>query len=118
MMLRNSTSTISGAATGDVTGDWFYIGNMTKATIMATASDAGTSGSVKIQVSNEASPGGPQMPYTPTIYLELASPSVSVSGTTVGIASPFDLAYQWARLKFTRVAGTTGTVTALFAAHD
>ena len=116
--MRNTTSNIVGAATGDVTGDWFYIGNMSRATIMATATDAGTSGSVKIQVSNEASPGGPQMPYTPTIYLELASPSVSVSGTTVGVASVFDLAYQWARLKFTRVGGTTGTVTALFAAHD
>jgi hypothetical protein len=116
--MRNTTSSIVGVATGDVTGDWFYVGNMSKATIMATATDAGTSGSVKIQVSNEASPGGPQMPYTPTIYLELASPSVSVSGTTVGVASVFDLAYQWARLKFTRVGGTTGTVTALFAAHD
>jgi len=87
MMLRNSTSTISGAATGDVTGDWFYVGNMTKATIMATASDAGTSGSVKIQVSNEASPGGPQMPYTPTIYLELASPSVSVTLSSPALRS-------------------------------
>jgi hypothetical protein len=116
--MRNTTSSIVGVATGNVTGDWFYVGNMSKATIMATATDAGTSGSVKIQVSNEASPGGPQMPYTPTIYLELASPSVSVSGTTVGVASVFDLAYQWARLKFTRVGGTTGTVTALFAAHD
>lgn len=116
--MRNTTSNIVGAATGDVTGDWFYIGNMSKATIMATATDAGTGGTVKIQVSNEASGSGPQMPYTPTIWLELASPSITVSGTTVGTSSVFDLAYQWARLKFTRSGGTTGTVTALFAAHD
>ena len=116
--MRNTTSSVVGAATGDFTGDWFYVGNMSKATIMAVASNGATAGAVKLQVSNEASGSGPQMPYTPTVYVEMASPSAGVSGTTAVVTSVSDLAYQWARLVFRWSAGTTGTVTALFAAHD
>lgn len=118
--MRNTTSNVTGAATGDFTGDWFYIGNMSKATIMAVATDAATTGAVKLQVSNEASPGGPQMPFTPAVYVELSAFSASVSGTTAVVTSVTDLAYQWARLVFRWTPGppTSGTVTAMFAAHD
>jgi hypothetical protein len=116
--MRNTTSSAVGAASGSFNGSWFYIGNMTKATIMAVASDAGSSGAVTVEVSNDASPGGPQMPFTPSVYVALASPSVTVSGTTVAVSSPFDICYQWMRLVYTRSAGSTGVVTANFAAHD
>ncbi len=118
MMLRNSTSTMSGAATSDFVGTWFYIGNMTKATIMAVGDGASVGGSIKLQVSNESSPGGPQMPFTPTVYVELASPSATISGTTAVVTSPVDLAYQWARLVYRWAPGSSGVATALFAAHD
>ena len=117
-MMRNATSNVTGSTASDFTGDWFYIGNMTKATIMAVGDTAGVGGSIKLQVSNESSPGGPQMPFTPTVYVELGSPSATLSGTTAVVTNPADLAYQWARLVYRWSPGSSGVVTALFAAHD
>jgi hypothetical protein len=117
--MRNATSSITGSTSGGVTGDWFYIGNMSKASIISkVVGDGAAAGTVSLEISNDAAPSGSIMPFTPSISLALATPTITVSGNTTLATTVFDVAYQWARLVFTRSAGSGGVITVEFAAHD
>lgn len=117
--MRNTTSVITGSTGGSVTGDWFFVGNMSKASIISNVTgDGAATGTVALQVSNDAAPSGSMMPFTPAISLSLATPTITVAGNTTLATAVFDMAYQWARIVFTRTAGSGGVITVEFAAHD
>jgi hypothetical protein len=117
--MRNTTSSITGSTSGSVTGNWFFVGNMTKASMISkVAGDGAAAGTVALEISNDSAPSGSMMPFTPTISLPLATPTLTISGNTMLATTVFDMAYQWARIVFTRSGGSGGVITVEFAAHD
>lgn len=117
--MRNTTSLISGSTSGSVTGNWFFVGNMTKASIISNVTGDGTAaGTVSLEVSNDSAPSGSMMPFTPAISLALGTPTITVSGNSTLATTVFDMSYQWARLVFSQSAGSGGVITVEFAAHD
>lgn len=117
--MRNTTSSITGSTSGGVTGNWFYVGNMTKASMISrVAGDVAAAGTVSLEISNDAAPSGSMMPFTPTISLSLATPTLTISGNTTLATTVFDMAYQWARIVFAQSAGSGGVITVEFSAHD
>jgi hypothetical protein len=119
--MRNLTSTVSGATTGNVSSAWFYVGNMSKFSVITNVSGATSpDGTVSLYVSNEVAENGTlTQPFTPTIYGSHPSFSQTVSTNATLISQPYDLAYQWARLVFTfGSGGASGTINMTLAAHD
>lgn len=117
--MRNATSSITGSTGGSVTGNWFFVGNMSKASIISSVTgDGAAAGTVTLEISNDSAPSGSMMPFTPAVSLALATPTITVAGNTTLATAVFDMAYQWARLVFTRSAGSGGVITVEFAAHD
>lgn len=116
--MRNTTSSLTGTTDASVAGEWFYIGNMAKMSMIAVVSgDAGAGGKLVLNVSNDAAPAGSQMPFTPTLYAQYAT-NITVSGNGTSITAPFDVAHQWAQLAFVRTSGSGGAFTVELAGHD
>ena len=119
--MRNLTSTVSGATTGNVSSAWFYIGNMSKFSVITNVAGAtAPAGTVSLYVSNDVAENGTlTQPFTPTISAAHPSFSQAVNANATLISQPYDLAYQWAQWVFTfGSGGANGTITMALAAHD
>jgi len=97
----------SGSLTsGAIDAEQFY-----RASVIATFTDNASTGTVKLQASNDAPVGGNMAPFTPTNWADIANATVSVSaGGTVAVPVT-ELSHRWVRVVFTRSAGA-GTLTA------
>jgi hypothetical protein len=69
---------------------------------MMTASGAGTTGTVKIQVSNDET--------NPSNWVDLPSGSITVTAATVQLMSRTEVCYKWARVNLSSLAGSAGIV--------
>ncbi len=120
MPLRNFTANLVGATDGNLSTDWFPIGEMLKfSAISNVTGDVAAAGTVTFQVSNETSTGGgSMMSFTPTIGATLASPQITVAGNTTLITSVTDICFQWMRIVYTRSAGSGGVLTVTVSGHD
>jgi len=118
--MRNATVVVSGATDSSVSSAWFYVGNMTKISVISNVSgDVAAAGTINLNVSNEpSSGGGSMMPFTPTISKTLTSPAITVSGNGTLITSVTDICYQWMQIAYTRSAGSGGVLTIHLASHD
>jgi len=117
--MRNTTASATGTADATFSSNWFYIGNMSKFSVITSVSGATSpAGTVYLLVSNEAAPGGSQMPYTPTVYQAQPSYSYGVTGNGTSVSTVYDCAYQWAQLQYSRTSGSGGVIQVQFAAHD
>jgi hypothetical protein len=117
--MRNTTAMATGTADATFSSAWFYIGNMSKFSVITNVTGAASpSGTVYLNVSNEAAPGGSQMPYTPTVYGAQPTFSYGVNNNGCSISAVFDCAYQWGQLIYSRTSGSGGVIQLEFAAHD
>lgn len=118
--MRNSTVVVTTATDNSVSSAWFYVGNMTKISVISNVSgDVAAAGTINLNVSNEPSSGGGSlMPFTPTISKTLVSPAITVAGNGSLITSVTDICYQWMQIAFTRSAGSGGVLTIQLSAHD
>lgn len=80
--------------------------------ISVQAVSTGTStGTVKMQMSNDMPLNGDMTPFTPTHWSDIASQTTSLTVAGSYLISKFDLCYQWVRPVFTFTGNGTQTIT-------
>jgi hypothetical protein len=80
--------------------------------IVKTTADAGLTGNVHLEASNDVSTGFPAAVFSPSTWVAITNATVNVTGGGVFIIPTTDICYQFIRAVFTRTGGSTGTVTA------
>lgn len=111
--MRNlNRKVVDAANNATTTFDPINANQLFAASFIAQFSDAATTGTIKLQASNDPEAGSTMIPLSPASASWVDVPSVSaavVAGANVTIEkSP--MCYQWIRLVWTRTAGA-GTLT-------
>jgi hypothetical protein len=111
--MRNSNSIImSGANTGNVTGQNVDAGQIVSASFQVVNGDATAVGTVKIQMSNDICTfGNVAASFTPTNWTDIASASVAVaSGVAANPIVISQMCFRWIRAVYTRTSGGSTTI--------
>jgi len=113
--MRNLNEKLVNAA-ANVTGNSTHVdtSQIYAMSVMGVFSDVATTGTLKIQASNDFTEAG-NLPanFTPTNWIDIPSATVAVTaGGVVLVPMPLNISYRWIRAVWTRTAGA-GTYTVL-----